>query len=229
MKFRSSLMDGASGSLNGMTASRNRAGQYLRSRAIPVQPNSPSQQAVKANFAYLANYWISTLTPLQRTGWTAYGNAVAMTDALGQTHYLTGQQQFIRTNTVALQCGLAVKAEAPSINDIGEAPIGLSLAIVAEATTGTLTWTAGQDWAASTSARLVIQTAEPQNGTINFFKGPFRFDQALAGSATPITSATPDFELPVFAGSKGFCRVRVLRSDGRLSTPVIVDALGVEP
>src|SRR5438876_229394 len=65
MKF---LGEPRSGSLAGQTSSRNRFGQYVRSRATPVNPNSVAQAAVRARQSNNAAAW-RTITDTQRAGW----------------------------------------------------------------------------------------------------------------------------------------------------------------
>lgn len=129
-----------SGSREAQTFSRNRYGQYVRTRAIPVNPSSSFQVTQRARFAQLtADY--RDLTDLQRAGWAALGASMFRTDALGQTYSLTGLQAYISVNGNNLDAGNSVVSDAPS------------LATPAALTTITLTF--------STSAMTVAYTATP--------------------------------------------------------------------
>jgi hypothetical protein len=109
MKF---LGDPRSGSYQGITSSRNRFGQYVRTRATPVNPASTFQGTARANLALNSAAW-RTLTGAQRAGWSDLGNSMTRTDSLGQTINLTGAQAYVSVNNNNLRAGNAVVADAP--------------------------------------------------------------------------------------------------------------------
>ena len=106
MKYKSSLISVASGSLNGSTFSHNRFGAYIRNRTTPVNPSSQRQQDVRAVFTSLAADWSEVLTQAQRDAWTLYGENVETINNFGDPIHLTGINMFMRSNTVLLQAGL---------------------------------------------------------------------------------------------------------------------------
>lgn len=110
MKF---LGEPRSGSYAGVTSSRNRFGQYVRSRATPVNPNTSFQANVRARLAQNAAAW-RALTDIQRAGWTSLGLQMVRTDSLGQTYNLTGFGAYCSVNNNNLAAGNAVVAAAPT-------------------------------------------------------------------------------------------------------------------
>ena len=106
MLFKSALITQASGSIGGMTASRNKGGAYFRARALPTNPNTPEQQAVRGYLGTLANLWTNVLTPANRVLWDFYAFNVPVINAVGDSIQLTGQQMYIRANVPRLQAGL---------------------------------------------------------------------------------------------------------------------------
>lgn len=114
-----------SGSVAGVTSSRNRFGQYRRTRAIPVNPNSSYQGAVRDRMAVNAASW-RALTSTQRAGWTTLGAAMARTDSLGQTYTLTGFSAYCSVNNNNLAAGNAVVSDAPALTT----PSGLLTATI---------------------------------------------------------------------------------------------------
>lgn len=94
-----------SGSQAGTTASRNRFGQYLRSRAIPVQPRTPKQTLNRANFTLGSNGW-RQLTDTQRTAWNDYAAQISRSDSLGSQYQPTGAELY--TGALVTNPGLAV-------------------------------------------------------------------------------------------------------------------------
>lgn len=103
-----------SGSYAGVTSSRNRNGQYVRNRSIPVNPSSSYQQAVRARMSQNASDWRG-LTAAQRTGWSDLGYLIQRTDSLGQSYYLTGFQSFCLVNNNKLAAGDVVVTDAPGL------------------------------------------------------------------------------------------------------------------
>lgn len=87
------LTDPRSGSYQGITSSRNRFGQYVRTRAIPVQPRTPRQGSIRGIFGQAATRW-RNLTDAQRSGWANMAANYSLTDSLGQTYTMTGFQFF---------------------------------------------------------------------------------------------------------------------------------------
>lgn len=91
------LANPQSGSYQGLTASRNRYGQYIRTRAIPVNPDTISQQLVRQRFAALVTA-AASLSDADITGWKDWADAHPRTDSLGQSIVITWQQAFIGVN-----------------------------------------------------------------------------------------------------------------------------------
>lgn len=103
-----------SGSVAGVTSSRNRYGQYKRTRAIPVNPNSTNQQTVRNRMAINAAAWRS-LTDAQRAGWEDLALQINRTDALGQGYTLNGFGAYVSVNNNNLAAGNAVVSDAPAL------------------------------------------------------------------------------------------------------------------
>lgn len=110
-----------SGSVAGVTSSRNRSGQYRRTRAVPVNPNTAAQSAVRAALASLAAAW-RTLTSSQQLGWVAYADAHPRVNPLGVTYKLTGMQAFVGVNGELIAAGLDQVLVAP-VAETPDAPV----------------------------------------------------------------------------------------------------------
>lgn len=103
-----------SGSLAGQTSSRNRFGQYRRTRAIPVNPASTAQGVARARLAAAAAAW-RALTDLQRAGWRDLALSMSRSDSLGQAYTLTGPQAFVSVNSSNAAAGNAQVSDAPAL------------------------------------------------------------------------------------------------------------------
>lgn len=111
MKF---LGETRSGSHNGDTFSRNRWGQYMRRRAVPVNPATATQLVQRARMSTNAAAW-RALTDTQRAGWTSLGLMITRTDSLGQAYDLNGFAAYCSVNNNNLDAGNAAVADAPAI------------------------------------------------------------------------------------------------------------------
>jgi hypothetical protein len=112
-----------SGSVAGVTSSRNRFGQYRRTRAIPVNPNTAYQNEVRTNLSLNSLAW-RVLSDSDRSAWAAYAEEHPRTDSLGQTIFLTGFQMFVGINNTKRLLGIAPTTLPPAEPEELEITIG---------------------------------------------------------------------------------------------------------
>ena len=187
------LVPPQSGSKEGVTASRNRFGQYIRTRAIPVNPSSAAQGLVRARMTTNSEAW-RALTAAQRAGWTGLGTSMVRSDSLGQSYSLQGNQAYCSVNNNRLLCGLAVVADAPAltaVTNIVTATITLTNAALSIAYTTT----------PLSAATYLAVFASPQRSAGRNFEADFRFVKlSAAAGASPLvalTEYTAKFGVPV--------------------------------
>lgn len=222
MLYKGSLITDASGSLGGITASRNKGGRYFRARTTPVNPNTVNQQVARQAMATLNDYWISNLTQAQRDAYADYAANVPGVNRLGETIQLNGQQWFIGMNQPRVRNGLAIVDDVAGVFDRGA--MGVVELDSLEETTMDLTFDDALDWCDEDGSALIVQIGDPVNQTVNFYGGPWRtLDTVDGDSVTPPTSpATIAIAPSLPINSKAFFRVRISRADGRLSTPQVI-------
>lgn len=214
---------GPSGSLGGTVFSRNRAGSYIRVRAIPVNPNTPFQQLVKSIMGMLSAVWVEILTDAQRDSWNSYALNVLMPNRIGELINVGGLGMFQRSNIPRLQTeltGLTEVDQAPTIFDLGSYTHP-DFAAPSEATQDVaVSFTATDDWVGEDGAAMLLYGSRPQNPSINYFQGPYRLMGAIEGDGTtpPTSPATLNLPFTVAAGHRVFFRATVSRVDGRLSS-----------
>lgn len=122
MKYIGLLSSAASGKLGGVVASHNRNGTYFRHHAIPVQPRTPAQRAVRNQLAAFSSAFKS-LTATQVAGWNALGATVTLKSKLGTTYNPTGQQLFVSCNKHLAEIGITtLLTTAPTIPTIPAIP-----------------------------------------------------------------------------------------------------------
>lgn len=102
-----------SGSYQGLTASRNRFGQYFRTRAIPVQPRTPKQTQTRAYLTTGSSSW-RLLTVPQQTAWNDYAAQILRSDHLGSSYSPTGAALFAGS-IIALQSTASTVTDPPTV------------------------------------------------------------------------------------------------------------------
>lgn len=203
-----------SGSLAGQTSSRNRYGQYRRTRAVPVNPNTDAQILARGRLADLSENW-RALSPETREAWTLAGALVQKTDSLGQTYNLTGLQHYVGTQSVLAATGQAAVTNPP----VGEKPNPPVVTVEAS----------GADElsveVASTADKVMLFSSPPTSPGRSFNK-----DFRLIGVATP-SEGTATFALAAFtakfgtliAGQKLFLQAFAVDSTGMKSSPGAIE------
>jgi len=224
VKYGAGVLD-MSGSIGGNTFSRNRYGRYVRAKTVPVNPKSTGQQEVRAALAFLTDRWSQTLTGVQRAAWNLYGTNVAMTNALSETVYLSGFNHYIRSNiSYKRQFGATIDA-GPVIFEL-PAHDPTFAATASEATQWySITHDVGMDWADENGAAMFIYQGMPQNAQRNYFGGPWKFMANIPGiNGAPAGSPSDHAAIvPFNEGNHLWLYARIVRADGRLSTPFRCD------
>jgi len=210
-----------SGSIAGDTFARNRYGNYVRARTKPTNPNTPLQQAARSALSSLTVRWSQVLTDAQRIAWNLYGSSVTMKNRLGENTFLTGFNHYVRSNSILVRLGETPVDAGPVIYELPEAdPL---FAITGSEATQVITCAYDDtlEWDNETGGHLVVFQGSPQNAQRNFFGGPWRLMDSVAGVAgTPV--ASPLLGAAVFAVAETqrvWCYGRILRADGRMSAP----------
>jgi len=208
-----------SGSQAGTTASRNRFGQYLRTRATPVNPSSGAQGLVRARMSANSAAW-RALTGAQRAGWADLGLSMVRSDSLGQSYTLQGNQAYASVNNNRLLSTLAIVADAPA------------LTTPAVITSATITLTAASLSIAYTPTPMPAATylaiyASPQRSAGRNYESDFRFIKlsavAAASPLVALTEYTAKFGVPVVSNRIFFSLVAI--SLGFQSGPFITSAV----
>ena len=222
MLFDSPVISRGSGSLAGITLSRNRGGNYMRARNLPTNPNTPPQQAVRSILSQLVSIWSDTLTKAEREAWDLYALNVELPGPLGNPRNVGGIGMFVRSNVARLNIADATLLRidtAPPIFDLGDYTAPTIISATAATDTLSIDFDETDTWANEDLAAMSIAVSRPQNPGINYFKGPYRFaDKFLGDSGVPLVPPLPVVSpFPFVAGQRVFIFVRVTRADGRLS------------
>lgn len=208
-----------SGSHDGVTMSRNRYGQYRRTRAIPVNPNSTQQGVTRARLGLYSAGW-RALTDAQRAGWKDLALLMTRTDSLGQTYTLTGAQAYVSVNALNSAAGNAAVADAPALTT----PIALLTAVI--------TLTAAAFSIAYTTTPLaagvrLFTFVSPQRSAGRSYESDFRLlavsAAAAASPANVYAAYVAKFGLPV-VGNRVFLKLQLYQA-GFLGAPLDTSAV----
>ena len=106
----------ASGSVAGVTFARNRAGQYARAWAKPVNPATVRQTEVRSAFGVSSVGW-GVLDQSGVDSWDAYAQQFIRLNRLGEEYTPKGRQMFMEINQNLSIIGQAQIAEPSAITD----------------------------------------------------------------------------------------------------------------
>lgn len=218
IKFGGGVTD-ARGSVGGTVFSRNKSGAYMKQRTAPINPKTILQSQIRALVALVSASWRTATTAAQKAAWAVYASNVPAKNKLGEVINLSGFNQFVKSNLAAQNAGLSAIADAPIVFTLpGEDPT-LAAVVSEAAQTIAVTFDATRDWCDQDDAALLVYMGTPQDTSINFFDGPWRFAGKIEGDSVtpPTTGATVPCPYPVAAGQKIFVQAKILREDGRLS------------
>lgn len=207
------------GSIGGTVFSRNGGGAYAKARTKGTDPNTVAQQVARSIISGCWAAW-NALTATVRTNWATYGANVAMINRLGDVINVSGYNMYCRTRAVMERLGIAMVAAAPTVMTLAEQDETVVPTVDASDQQVSVAFDNTLGWAGEIGGKLIVYQGLPQNGTVNSYGGPYRIMGVVAGAVVPPVSPQV---LPVLyavaAGQRAFLQFRILRADGRLSTP----------
>jgi len=207
------------GSVAGSTFARNRYGNYIRARTVPIDPNTREQQKVRGSMSFLTTRWSQTLTANQRTAWGVYAANVVMKNRLGEACYLSGFNHFTRSNMLLVQSDLPTVDNGPVIFELPAQDATLSINASQIDEEIEVEFDNTMDWAKETGAYMFVFQGSPQNAQRNFFAGPWRLLGQIPGNdiTPPSVPAAFNIVFPITRYQRQWLYARIIRKDGRLS------------
>lgn len=223
MLVRYTMVNGASGSTGGLTAAKNRGGNYWRARVVPLNPSSDAQIEVRADLSASASAW-RALTDAQRNAWGDYADSLGHNNAVGEATKPSGFNAYCGTNalrrlgeqssiTVAPVTGgksVFTKPATNPIYDISDASVMVDISVT-------------DGWAAVAGGLIFLFVGRAVSAGVTYYKSPFTL--AAYNLRVGVPSDPLEFDTGVIgltAGQKAFCRLVSMDSTGRISPAYIL-------
>jgi hypothetical protein len=154
---------GIRGTVGGSIFSQNKGGPYIKNYAVPTNPKTEKQMAVRTAFNYINTLW-AALTDLQRLGWESLAAQYPFIGPLGQEYFLTGKQFFQKVNSVVHQLNEDPFPDAPVSGEVPKAPEEYS---IAGSEAGTSITISSDEATVPADTKFVIDGAPPSLATKN--------------------------------------------------------------
>ncbi len=202
----SPLIAEARGKVGDVVFSRNAYAAYVRDHVIPANPNTASQQNVRADMTAASQKW-QTLTDVQRKQWESQACEFTRRNIFGDEVCLNGYNWFIRASLNRLAAGFFIL----TVPIYPPAPIQYHLdSLVADTTAGTMTiaWSPANH----INHRIIVYATPGMSTGINFVKSEYRQIASILFAQTSPRNIAADYiavfgALPV-AGTKVFVKIR---------------------
>lgn len=182
------VVQDARGKQNGLVYSRNASGAYVRAKVSPVQPNTPAQLRVRAQFGANSKMWSGTLTQAQRNAWTSFAAANPITDVFGNSVTLNGLATFNRLNQILTNIGAAAELQPPV--DLSVPTLAVGTGLTASHTAPVITITTASQSVVAGAEYYIFATSNQAPG-VNPNQNQYRFIGTVAsGSSTTLITIT---------------------------------------
>lgn len=169
IKFGSIVTDGR-GKLGGHVYSKNRGGAYVRTNAIPSNPQTSHQQAGRGRLGTLSQQW-STLTASQIAAWNAAAPDFPRTNVFGDKKLLSGKNLFVGINYMLLLVGESVSSTPPVPSEV---EVATDLNISQPVTTSGSEAFEIEPTVTGAIDHLVIEATAPMTAGTSYFKNKLR-------------------------------------------------------
>ena len=198
------------GSLGGITFQGSPFGTTIRTRTVPVNPNTPAQVAARSGFANASARWSLTLTAAQRQGWEDYASETPIPDRFGELRTVGGRRMYLRFNAAATILGASFIDTAPATPGVAPAA---TLVLAGDTTDGIRA--TGWDIEPPAISIVLVRQGLPVSQARNFYKSPFVTNQLVFPTVIfPVVLVPP---AGVAVGQRWFFASRVFQGDAKVS------------
>lgn len=175
----SALVSGMSGKLNGSVMAKNKAGDYIRTKVTPTNPQTTAQVAARNRLATWAQAWRG-ITQAQRNAWIAATASFPVINVFGDSKLLSGNALYTQLNTNLALIGASAIDDAPS-------PVAITAITALSATAAAGTPALSITFAptpVATGEKLLIEATPCVPPSQKFVKNRFRVIASVASAGT---------------------------------------------
>jgi hypothetical protein len=218
------MVSQASGSIAGITFSRNKGGAYMRSRVRGTNPNSVDQTRARSVFSSYASLWAS-LTLVQQQTWVDYAESAPFFNALGDPITPSGISLYIASNTLLTLAQLSPVSVAPLGLTRPSLEVSGSASVSYDVSTPAFTVTGVTPTNFASTGGIVLFTSPVRTGGQKSFKTRYRYAEAYDE-----TFASADLSANRYlygVGDAYRARLRAVSVEGAISEPVFVEGVSV--
>lgn len=215
IKWGALVTDGR-GKLGGHVASKNRGGNYLRTKTTPVNPQSTAQTDVRSIFGNLSQAW-SGLTESERESFNEAVGDFAQTDIFGDLKNPSGKALFQRLNQNLLLVNQSQLNSAPGL--VGS-PEEIASAVAIDTVGSTIT---PNGLATSAGVFVVMRASGKVSAGTSFVKNRMRIVSTFEANSAPADGGYADYVAKFGApqtGDKIFFEFNYVLSNG-VQTPKV--------
>lgn len=215
MKVIYTLFNQASGKLAGTVGSKNRGGNYMRSRVVPSNPRSALQARIRTLLASAAASWRSTLTGVQRGSWTTLaGDGVQ-----------TGENLYVAMyTTLKLGTGTPVTTAPATKTATFTPPVIGDITVEDDGNINVANLVATDEYNATAGGVILLFTSAPQSpsrATQQFGFQQVGYAKRAGAALTEVSGTEPDSSRYGSPGQVKYIRVVTASVLGKVSSDAI--------
>ena len=202
-------------------ASKNRSGNYLRTKVTPSNPQSFAQQATRAVLGTMSSAW-SGLTDDQRATFNGAVSDWSGTNIFGDIKNPTGKNLFVGLNKNLIESGQVIVENAPEKQAL---PFMEVTAVNGLVGSDSLTVASNGD---ATGVQVNIYATAPQSAGTGFYKGKYRKIKTVEGSTLDGVDVINEYRAKfgaIAAGMNISFQFKTVGTNGQAGTPEFVKAV----
>lgn len=221
-KFGAIVVDG-SGKINGFVASKNKSGNYFRTKVSPSQPRTEAQLAVRSLLSSLSQSW-RDLTEDQRSAWNSATSLYKSSNVFGDMKTMSGFNLYQRINNNLTQIGLTTvdTPTLPTGNDSFES-------LVLTYTSGTPSLSLAFTRNGSNASYAKLMATAPLSAGKSYVESDFRIidilDDTQTSPANILAAYTAKFGSVGEVGQKIFIKIIPVNASGQDGTASTTSAI----
>lgn len=190
-----------SGKMGGLVFARNRGGAYVRSYAVPVNPNTVAQVTARSQFGAAAANW-HALTAGEKAQWENYAEQIFQPLVNANGASFSGHNAFVSLTNVCANANLKALSTANTFiyaddeitnwDITGEALYGVVINPPSQFNTGKLLVETSAGGISAASLEVVSVSLEVTGGAVNLTARlkPIISGQSVVGPVSPTTEFT---------------------------------------